>query len=124
MNLQSIDKDALLVLHRECIAEHGGDPEKYHSGNLEAALAYPMERAILGDADIAALAAAYAFGVLKLRPFAEGNTRVAFLVLGLFLYLNGWRLAASQADAANVMLGVAAGDMDEERLAEWVRSRL
>ncbi|RJG06013.1 type II toxin-antitoxin system death-on-curing family toxin [Noviherbaspirillum cavernae] len=124
MNLQSIDREALLALHRECVIEYGGNEGEHRPAALDAALAYPMERALSGEADIASLAAAHAFGVLNHRPFADGNTRAAFLALGLFLYVNGWRLSASQTDAANIMLKVVTGEIDESMLTDWIRARL
>lgn len=124
MNLQSIDREALLALHRECVAEYGGEEGVRHPAALDAALAYPLECAMSGTADIAALAAAHVFGVLTHRPFLGANTRAAFLALGLFLYVNGWRLSAPDAEMAETMLEVAAGEMDEMGLANWVRMHL
>jgi len=124
MNLESIDRDALLALHRECVAEYGGEGGIRHPAALDAALAYPLECALARDVDIAALGSAYAFGVLEHRPFNACNTRAAFLALGLFLYVNGWRLSASDSDIAEALLKVAAREMDEAMLADWVRRHL
>jgi death-on-curing protein len=124
MDLQSIDRDVLLTLHRACVAEYGEEEGLRYPAALDAALAYPMERAMTGDVDVAELAAAYVFGVLEQRPFIGANTRAAFLAMGLFLEMNGWHLSASDDDMAELMLEVAAGQMDESGLADWVRSRL
>jgi len=62
------------------------------------------------------------FFCAKNRAFVDGNKRVAFLAMGLFLYLNGWRLHATQAEATLTMLGVAAGSLVEPGLANWLRS--
>ena len=70
------------------------------------------------------LAAVYATGLSQNHPFVDGNKRAAFIVMGLFLALNGLRFVAKQVDAARVMLALAAGQMSEAELAEWVRSHL
>lgn len=70
---------------------------------------------------MADLAAAYGVGLAKNHPFVDGNKRVAFLAVGLFLALNGWRLVANPADATLTMLAVAAGEIDEATFARWLR---
>ena len=72
--------------------------------------------------DAAALAAIYGVGIAKDHPFVDGKKRAAFLAVGLFLYLNGLRLQASQVEATVTMLAVAAGDMPEETFAAWLRT--
>lgn len=124
MKLRSVDREVLLLLHRESVAEHGGADGLREPGLLEAALEYPRARALSGQADIAALAAAHAMGVLKYQPFIDGNKRAAFLASGLFLRLNGWGIAASTGDAANMILKVATGKADEAMFANWIRARL
>ena len=71
--------------------------------------------------DWADLAAAYGVGLAKNHAFVDGNKRVAFLAVGLFMALNGRRLVATQADATLTMLGLAAGDFDEAPFAQWLR---
>ena len=66
--------------------------------------------------DAAALAAGYGVGIAKNHPFVDGNKRAAFLAVGMFLYINGMRLQASQAEATVTMLAVAAGDMQKKSL--------
>lgn len=124
MSLCSVDPSAFLLLHKESLLEEGVDSGVWDDSLLEAALAYPLTEASLAIADVAAIAAAYAVGMLRYRPFASGNQRAAFLALGLFLYSNDWRLEASQEEAAAVIRRVACGDMDEDGLANWVRRYL
>jgi death-on-curing protein len=69
---------------------------------------------------IADLAAAYAFGLTKNHAFIDGNKRAAFLCIGLFLAVNGYRLKAGQVDAIQTMLAVAGGDLDEPGLSAWI----
>ena len=77
-----------------------------------------------GEPDLAALAAAYAFGLARNHAFVDGNKRAAFLATGLFLGLNGWRLQVSQLEATRTMLALAAGDLPEDAFAEWLRSHI
>lgn len=116
-----IDKQALLMLHDESLAEHGGASGLRDEGLLESALARPLNLAAYGEPDFADFAAAYAYGLAKNHPFVDGNKRAAFLAAGLFLALNGWRLAATQADATVAMFTLAAGELDEPAFAAWLR---
>jgi death on curing protein len=124
MSWRWIDRRALELLHDESLAEHGGAVGLRDEGLLESALARPMNLAAYGDPDVAALAAAYGVGLAKNHPFVDGNKRAAFLAVGLFAALNGWRLVTTQADATLTMLAVAAGSLDEPAFASWLRSKL
>jgi len=116
-----VERRAIELLHDESIAEHGGSSGLRDAGLLESALARAKNLAAYADPDHADLAAAYAIGLSKDHPFADGNKRAALLAAGLFLALNGYRLTASQADATLTMLGVAAGEIGEAALAAWLR---
>jgi death-on-curing protein len=118
------DKRALLLLHDESLAEHGGLPGLRDEGLLDSALARPLNLAAYGDLDVCELAAAYCVGLAKNHPFVDGNKRAAFLALGLFLYSNGQRLTATQAEATLAVLAVAASEWDEATLAAWLRARI
>ena len=118
-----VDKRALLLLHDESLAEHGGAPGLRDEGLLDSALARPVNLVAYGEPpDVHALAAAYGVGLAKNHPFVDGNKRVAFLAAGLSLALNGWRLTATQLDATAVMLDVAAGKIDDTTLGDWLRA--
>lgn len=117
-----ISKRALLVLHDESLAEHGGGSGIRDEGLLDSALARPENLAAYGQPDAAALAASVGFGLAKNHPFVDGNKRAAFLAVGLFLYLNGYRLTTTQADATLTMLGVAGGEVSEDAFAAWLRA--
>jgi death on curing protein len=108
-----IDRRALELLHGESLREHGGAEGLREEGLLESALARPVNLALYGQPDAFDLAASYGVGLAK--------NRAAFLSIGLFLFLNGWRLRAGQADATLTILAVAAGDIDEATLAQWLR---
>ena len=117
-----IDRRVLLLLHDESLAEHGGASGLRDEGLLDSALARPLNLSLYEDPDVARLAAAYGVGLAKNHAFVDGNKRVAFLAVGLFLAINGYRLQAGQAEATVVMLDVAAGLIDEAAFADWIRS--
>ena len=119
-----INRQVLLLLHDESLAEHGGAAGIRDEGLLDSALARPRNLALYEEPDVAGLAASYAVGLAKNHAFVDGNKRAAFLSVGLFLGLNGYRLQASQVAATLAMLAVAAGEMDEPGFAAWVRQHL
>ncbi len=119
-----IDRDVLLMLHDESLAEHGGGVGIRDEGLLDSALARPSNTVAYGAPDIAELAAAYGFWLAKNHPFVDGNKRAAFLAVGLFLYLNGYRLTASQADATRAILALAASEIGEPQFAQWIRDHM
>ena len=125
MSWRWVSKQALVLLHGESLATHGGREGMRDEGLLESALMRPQNIVAYADADnppdAAALAASYGVGLAKNNPFVDGNKRAAFLAVGLFLYLNGLRLQATQTDATLTMLAVAAGDITEEAFAAWLR---
>ena len=117
-----IDRRALELLHGESLAAHGGAPGLRDEGLLESALARPLNLAAYGQPDVYELAASYGVGLAKNHPFVDGNKRAAFLAIGLFLAMDGRRLKAAQADSTLTMLAVAAGQMDEAALSQWLRA--
>lgn len=119
-----IDKRVLLLLHGESLAEHGGLSGLRDGGLLDAALARPLSLAAYGQPDLADLAAAYGCGLAQNHPFIDGNKRAAFLAVGLFLGLNGFRLQAKQLEATQVMFAVAAGEIEEVTCAAWLRAHI
>ena len=116
-----VDKQLLLLLHDESLAEHGGAAGLRDEGLLDSALARPMNLIAYGEPDLAELAASYGVGLAKNHAFVDGNKRAAFLAVGLFLRLNGHRLNASPAAATVAMIDVAAGTLSEADFADWIR---
>lgn len=116
-----IDPAVILAVHDEQLAEHGGAAGVRDAGLLESALARPRSLAHYGEPDACELAAAYAFGLAKNHPFVDGNKRSAFVAAELCLVLNGWQLNASDEACVMVMLGLAAGEVDEAGLSAWLR---
>lgn len=120
-----LDQRALVLLHAESLAEHGGLWGLRDEAALESALARPRNvYAYEHSADVARLAAAYGFGLIRGHPFNDGNKRAGFLAIGLFLALNGFELEIDEVNAVTTMLDLAAGNLTEKALAEWIRARM
>jgi len=119
-----ISRKALELLHDESLAEHGGSAGLRDEGLLESALARPHQLLAYGEPDLAAIAAAYGFGLARNHAFVDGNKRAALLATGLFLAVNGQRLVATQAEATLTMLALAAGELSEDGFAQWLRGHI
>lgn len=116
--------EVVLAIHEDQLAQYGGATGLRDQGLLESALARLLNLAAYGEPDVAALATAYGYGILRNHPFVDGNKRTGFALLEVFLIRNGWRLDADDIACIQAMLGLAAGNLDEERFAEWVRPHL
>jgi death-on-curing protein len=116
-----LDADVLRAIHHEQLAEHGGAPGIRDDGLFESAVARPQNLAAYEKPDVFELAAAYAVGLAKNHPFIDGNKRTAYVAMELFLWLNGLELLATDADCVITMLGVAASQISEPELADWLR---
>jgi death on curing protein len=116
--------DVAYAIHERQLSEHGGASGVLDRGRLEAAIARPRNLAAYGRPDAAALAAAYAFGILKNHPFADGNKRTAWVSARLFLSQNGHKLQFDPADAVKTIEAAASGNLTEAMLARWFRNRI
>ena len=117
--------DRVAAIHQLQLAEHGGGSGIRDVGLLESALARPENIAAYEpDADVATLAAAYAFGIIKNHPFIDGNKRTGYVVMETFLVINGYQLTATPQDKYITFLNLAEGTFTEDDLAEWLRDRL
>ncbi len=110
--------------HAEQLAEHGGGEGIRDAGLLDSAMARPRNLAEYGEPDIAALAAAYAYGIARNHPFVDGNKRTAAVVSETFLMLNGHRLAVSDAELVVALVALAAGELSEDEVGAWFRDHL
>lgn len=118
--------DVVLAIHQRQLAEHGGAPGIRDEGLLASAVARPKSLLAYADAeaDLSALAAAYAFGIAKNHPFVDGNKRTAFVVCRTFLRLNGCDIGASPEQKYVMFLRLAEGSVGEVDLASWIRDHL
>lgn len=113
------------AVHHDSLTTHGGLAGVRDEGLLESALARPQQmHAYAETTDIAALAAAYAYGLARNHPYHDGNKRIAFMTMAVFAELNGHEFEASEADVVETMLRLAAGELEEDALTEWLRERL
>lgn len=119
-----VEPRVIIAVHAEQLAEHGGGEGLRDAGLLESALARPMNLAAYDEPDVAALAAAYGFGIVRNHPFVDGNKRTGLIALELFLALNGYGLVADDTECVLTILALAAGTLDEAGLADWIRARL
>ena len=117
-----INARALLLLHAESLAEHGGLTGFRDENGFHAAMARPRHVFHYEpDADPSRLAAAYGFGLVRDHPFNDGNKRAGFLAILLFLDLSRWELRVEQNEAIQTILQLAAGQLSESELANWIR---
>lgn len=119
-----LDGEIALAIHDRQLAEHGGGRGLRDRGALDSALARPINRWTYGEGDRTPLAAAYAFGIARNHPFADGNKRTAWVMARLFLRLNRADITFSPEDAVRTVLALAAGELGEEELADWFRKRI
>lgn len=116
--------ELVIAIHDEQLREFGGYEGLRDRGLLESALDRPRNKAAYGDTDLASLAAAYAFGLVRNHAFADGNKRAALLAIVTFLGLSGIDFRASEAEAAVIIRDLAAGEVKEEGLTRWIRDNL
>ena len=112
------------AMHAVLLAEHGGAPGLRDEGLLESALARPRQIFAYVECDLPQLAAAYVAGIVRDHPFADGNKRTGFMTGYVFLGRNGLTFTASQAEAAQAVLELAAGTIDESGFAAFLRDRV
>jgi death on curing protein len=119
-----VREDVVYAIHEQQLAEHGGPVGVRDAGGLESALARPHNLVAYDRPDPAALAAAYAFGLVRNYPFADGNKRTAWVVARVFLAINGYQLDFDPHEAVRIIEALAAGTVDEAELAGWFRERV
>ncbi len=116
-----LHREIIETLHRFQIEAYGGIHGLRDAGALESALARPVNKAAYGETDLVALASAYLFGLAKNNAFLDGNKRIAIVAAGVFLERNGLMINASDVDLYNFVLGVAAGEIDEDGAGRFLR---
>ncbi len=120
-----VREDVVLAIHAMQICEHGGQDGVRDIGLLQSALSRPVNRlAYNPKAKVEELAASYCFGIINNHPFVDGNKRTGYVVMNLFLELNGFLLSAAKISKYEVIMKVASGKMSEVKLAEWLKSNI
>jgi len=121
-------KEPLWITYEQAIAIHsrqlrrfGGAAGLRDEGMLRSALERPVNKWRYERAELADLAAAYAFGLAKNRAFIDGNKRIAFMAMRVFLLKNGIAFTPEPAHATAIILSLAAGEVSEESLTRWIR---
>ena len=124
MSFVWIEEAVVWAIHEAQLTEHGGSAGVRDAGLLHSALARPHNLFAYGSPDIADCAAAYGYGLARNHPFIDGNKRTAFVCVELFIELNRKRLIVDDADCVQIMLAVAAGEIEETAFAAWLRAHL
>jgi death-on-curing protein len=113
------------AIHADQLRQHGGLAAVRDENALESALARPRQKWSYGRSpNIAVLAAAYGFGLVRNHPYRDGNKRIGFLALATFLGLKGYELETTDADVVTTMLALADGSLSEAELANWIREHI
>ncbi len=122
---QWVERVVVDAVHLDQLREHGGLPGIRDEDALESALARPRNQWHYQAAtDVAALAAAYGWGLANNHPYRDGNKRIAFLTMAIFVELNGHRLEAPEEEVVQAMLAVADRRCSEGEFAEWIRAHV
>ena len=117
-----VPEPAVRAMHAELIAEHGGRTGIRDPGLLSSALARPRNKRAYGaSSSLFDLAAAYGVSIVRNHPFIDGNKRLALAVMYVFLEMNGVRLDALEVETVDVMLRLAAGELEEKGLSLWLK---
>lgn len=117
-----IEERDVLAIHDRLLALHGGATGLRDRGLLESALARPRQHhAYAGRSDIVEMAALYTAGIVRNHPFIDGNKRTGFVIGVLFLELHGFDFKASEPDATQAVMALAAGTLDEAAFTAWWR---
>jgi death on curing protein len=119
-----VDDALVFAIHDRQLAEHGGAEGVRDESLLHSALARPLNQLLYTGADIVDLAVKYTAATVKNHPFVDGNKRTGFVVGVLFLELNGYRFTASEPDAAQAVLELAAGTIDEDGFRDFLRANV
>ncbi len=119
-----ITYEQAIAIHSRQLRRHGGAAGLRDEGALRSALDRPVNKWQYEQAELHRLAAAYAFGLAKNHAFVDGNKRIAFLTMVIFLRRNGLHFAPDQAEATRMIVALAAGEVSEESLARWIADSL
>jgi death-on-curing protein len=118
-----LSKELVVAMHRELVRQHGGLYAIRDETLIESAIAKPQQKfAYEESASIFELAASVGYGLAKNHPFADGNKRIAFAAMGVFLEINGIEITATEVDAVVTILALADGSLSESEIAQWLKA--
>jgi len=123
MAIRYVPREVVLAVHADLLQRYGGKPGLRDPGLLDSALAQP-KMTVGGKFAHKTLfdkAAAYGFHVCKNHPFIDGNKRVAFVLMDVFLQQNGWEIKAAEEDAYTIIMALASGQLSKAQLATWLK---
>jgi len=123
MAIRFVPKEVVLTIHADLLQRYGGRPGLRDPGLLESALAQPMITVggKYANKTLFDKAAAYGFHVCKNHPFIDGNKRVAFVLMDVFLQENGWQITADEEEAYATMMALASGQITKVQLSLWLK---
>ncbi|MGK6312822.1 type II toxin-antitoxin system death-on-curing family toxin [Neorhizobium sp. DT-125] len=121
MRFNFLSRAVVEHLHRRQIERFGGSYGVRDEGALESALMRPVNKASYGCDDVIELAAAYLFGLAMNHAFIDGNKRIAIVAAGIFLMDNGYIIETDESILYKFVLGVAAGEIDEDGATRFLR---
>ena len=119
-----LSKSQILLIHDQLITETGGSSGLLDEGLLDSALNAPFQT--FGEEDVypslQQKAARLCFGLVKNHRFVDGNKRIGAHAMLVFLALNGVELQHSQTELSDVILRLAAGEIEAQELLRWILS--
>lgn len=119
-----LERAVVDAIYADQLLQHGGRPGVRDENALESALARSRNKwAYDPECDLATLAAAYGYGLATSHPYTDGNKRIAFLAMYVFLGLNGRELDSPEPEVVSLMRAVADHRCSEGQLATWIRER-
>lgn len=123
MAARFVPKEVALTIHADLLQRYGGKPGLRDLGLLDSALAQPKITVggKFAHKTLFDKAAAYGFHVCKNHPFIDGNKRVAFVLMDVFLQQNGWEIKAAEEDAYTIMMALASGELTKAQVATWLK---
>jgi death-on-curing protein len=116
-----VNEELAKAVHARQLREFGGPPGIRDETMLASALDRPRNKFMYEQADMPALAAAYAYGIARNHPFVDGNKRAALLTMVVFLDINGVDFTAPEHEATVIILELAAGQVSDDGLTRWIR---
>ena len=116
-----VSYEQVVAVHSRQLRRFGGAPGLRDEGMLRSALERPVNKWQYEQAGMPVLAAAYAFGLVKNHAFVDGNKRIAFMTMVMFLRKNDIRFSPHPAVATKMFFALAAGEVSEESLTRWIK---